>query len=93
MLENPQLFEGYSEVVKRAAEKGQFLFQPSEVDLNSPKVRETMLALFHTIESTVHRHVLLIRMFDTNEKLTEFLSAVVLGVIRQCFGNAINTHH
>jgi AcrR family transcriptional regulator len=93
MLEKPQLFGGYSEVVKRTAEKGQFLFQPGEVeDSNNPEVRETMLALFHTIESTVHRHVLLIRMFDTNEKLAEFLSAVVLGVIRQYFGDAINTH-
>jgi len=45
-----------------------------------------MLALFHTIESVVHRHVLSVEVFDTDEELADFLLVIALAVVQKYSG-------
>jgi AcrR family transcriptional regulator len=84
MLSNPALFGGYAEVMERTAEKVHPIFWPLGIEgLDNSKMKKLALALFHTIESVIHRHVLSVRVFDTDEELAEFLTNVVLVAIEK----------
>ena len=39
------------------------------------------LALFHMIESVIHRHVLSVRIFDKDEELADFLVKIVVSAV------------
>jgi len=83
MLSSPEHFKAYTEeVMETIAEKAHNLFWSTQSEgLDRPELKKLTLTLFHTIESVVHRHVLLKRMFDTDEELAKFLTDMVLGVI------------
>lgn len=84
MLENPRLFRGYSEVVKRMAQKAHSVFWSNQTeDEIESRLQEGMLALFHMIESVVHRHVLSAEVFETDEELVDFLSVIAFAVIKE----------
>ena len=83
MLSNPGQFRGYVDVVERTAERMHVLFWPKE-DRNldsSARSKRLTLALFHLIESVIHRHILHPRMFDKDEELAEFLTKIVLCIV------------
>jgi AcrR family transcriptional regulator len=85
MLENPKRFPGYNDVVREMAQKGQSAFWPRQIgDTNQLRVQANMLALFHTLESIVHRHVLSVKLFEIDQELADFLSVITLAVIKQC---------
>ena len=82
MLMNPFLFNGYASIVRKAAEKGQLLLWPKETSgIRTKELKKLTLALFHTLESVVHRHITSIEVCETDKQLAEFLTDVVLGVV------------
>jgi hypothetical protein len=83
MLSSPRQFRGYVDVVERTAGKMHSLFWPYEgrsLD-SSEHAKKLTLALFHMIESVIHRHILQVRMFEKDEELAEFLTKIVLSVV------------
>ncbi len=81
MLINPALFKGYADIVRKAAEKGQLLLWPKDTSgIKIGELKKLTLALFHTVESVVHRHLTSMEVCKTDEQLAEFLADVVLGV-------------
>jgi AcrR family transcriptional regulator len=83
MLSNPRQFRGYVDVVERTAGKMHSLFWPTEgrSSDSSEHDKKLTLALFHMIESVIHRHILSARMFDKDEELAEFLTKIVINVV------------
>jgi len=82
LLMNPVLFKGYADIVRKAAEKGQLLLWPKETSgIKTSELKQLTLALFHTIEGVIHRHLTSIKVCETDTQLVQFLADVVLGVM------------
>jgi AcrR family transcriptional regulator len=79
---NPLLHKGTAEMVKRTAEKGQpFLWPEKALTPDSAELKELTLALFHTVESVVLRHVTSMQVCNSDQQLAEFLADIVTGTI------------
>jgi AcrR family transcriptional regulator len=93
MLQNPVLYVGYANIVKKAAEKGELLLWPQETSgIETEELKTLTLALFHTIESVVHRHLTSIQIYKTDKQLAEFLADVVLGVMSSRLSGSQSRH-
>jgi AcrR family transcriptional regulator len=94
MLSSPRQFRGYVDVVERTAGKMHSLFWPHEgrnLD-SSEHAKKLTLALFHMIESVIHRHILQVRMFEKDEELAEFLTKIVISVVENYQSAQSNRH-